>query len=53
MATYKLAEILKSRSDLNDDEILHMSEDEAWQQLRAGMSMREQAHEGQGDSEHQ
>jgi hypothetical protein len=53
MATYKLAEILKSRSDLNDDEIRRMSEDEAWQQLRASMSTRELGLEDQGDSEHQ
>jgi len=44
MATYRLAEILKSRSGLSDDEIEDMTEDEAWQQLRAGMSMRERAH---------
>ena len=52
MATYKLAEILKSRSDLSDDEIERMNEDEAWQRLRAGMSVREETHEGQGDYEH-
>jgi len=53
MATYKLAEILKSRSHLSDDEIERMSEDEAWQRLRAGASMGERVHEGQGDCEHQ
>ena len=53
MATYKLAEILKSRSDLSDDEIERLSEDEAWERLRAGISMRERAQEGQGDCEHQ
>ena len=53
MATYRLAEILKSRDDLNDDEIERMSEDEAWQRLRAGMSMRERANQGQDDSENQ
>ncbi len=46
MATYRLAEILKSRSGLSDDEIQDMTEDEAWQRLRAGMSMREPAHAG-------
>jgi len=53
MATDRLAEILKSRSDLSDDEIERMSEDEAWQRLRAGVSMRERAHQGPDDCEHQ
>lgn len=29
MATHKLADILKSRSDLSDDEIARMNEDDA------------------------
>ena len=51
MATYRLADILKSISDLSDDEIERMSEDEAWQRLRAGVSMRERAYQGQDDRE--
>jgi hypothetical protein len=35
MASYKLAEILKSRSDLSEAEIERMEEDEAWQWIRA------------------
>ena len=38
MASYKLAEILKSRSDLSDAEIERMEEDEAWQWIRANPS---------------
>lgn len=52
MATYKLAEILKSRSDLSEEEIERMDDDEAWQWLRAGGSIQEQAHDDQGDCEH-
>jgi hypothetical protein len=41
MATHRLADILKSRSDLSDDEIERMDEDEAWQWLHTGTSEEE------------
>jgi hypothetical protein len=52
MATHKLAEMLKSRIGLSDDEIERMSENEAWQRLRAGVSIREEVYEEQVDCEH-
>lgn len=38
MATYRLAEILKSRTDLSDEEIERMDEEEAWQRIQANTS---------------
>jgi len=49
MATHRLADILKSRSDLSDDEIARMDEDEAWHWLQAGRSEEEPAEAGSGD----
>jgi hypothetical protein len=34
MATHRLADILKSRCGLSEDEIRHMDEDEAWEWIR-------------------
>jgi hypothetical protein len=46
MASYKLADILKSRTDLSDDEIERMSEDEAWQSIRSNALAFERTDEG-------
>jgi hypothetical protein len=52
MATYRLADILKSISDLSDDEIERMNESEAWQWIRTNASAGERGDETQGDCEH-
>ncbi len=52
MATDRLADILKSRSDLSDDEIERMSEDEAWRWIHAHASAPERVDETPGDGEH-
>jgi hypothetical protein len=52
MATYRLADILKSISDLSDDEIERMNESEAWQWIRANASAGERGDEAPGDCEH-
>jgi len=52
MATYRLADILKSISDLSDDEIERMNESEAWQWIRTNTSAGERGDETQGDCEH-
>jgi len=49
MATHKLADILKSRSDLSDDEIARMNEEDAWQWLHTDASAGEQPDEAPGD----
>jgi len=49
MATHRLADILKSRSDLSDDEIERMDEDEAWHWIHAGTSEGEPTDKGSGD----
>jgi hypothetical protein len=52
MATYRLADILKSISDLSDDEIERMNESEAWQWIRTSASAGERTDETPGDCEH-
>jgi hypothetical protein len=41
---------LKSRSNLSDDEIERMNEDDAWRWIRANASAGERAEETPGDS---
>lgn len=51
MATYRLAEILKSRSDLSDDEIARMDEDAAWQWIHTHASAPTQPEKSSNDRE--
>lgn len=51
MATYRLAEILRSRSDFSDDEIARMDEDEAWRWIRTHVSMCERPDDASNDSD--
>jgi hypothetical protein len=46
MATHRVAEIVKSISDLSDEEIRDMSEHEAWQWIRANAFATYPADEG-------
>ena len=49
MASYKLADILKSRTDLSDAEIERMSEDEAWQWIRTNAPACERTDQAQDE----
>jgi hypothetical protein len=52
MATHRLADCLKSKGNLSDDEIERMNEEDAWQWIRANASAGERAEETPGDSFH-
>jgi hypothetical protein len=41
MATYRVAKLLKSKSEFSDEEIERMSEREAWEWIQDSMSGRE------------
>jgi hypothetical protein len=43
MATYRVAKLLKSKSEFSDEEIERMSEREAWEWIQDSMSGRESA----------
>ena len=43
MATYRVAKLLKSKSEFSDEEIERMSEREAWKWIRDSMTGRESA----------
>jgi hypothetical protein len=45
MASYKLADILRSRTELSDAEIERMDEDEAWQWIRGNVAACERTDE--------
>lgn len=46
MASHKIATILRSAGQLSDEEIEQLSEDEAWEWLRANTSLSDQASDG-------
>jgi hypothetical protein len=52
MATYRLADIVRSRSDLSDEEIERMNEEEAWQWIQANASGSKRTDEEPSDCQH-
>lgn len=52
MATNRLAELLKSRSDFTEEEIARMSENAAWDWIRASSGRENREDNEQPDSEH-
>jgi hypothetical protein len=43
MATYRVAKLLKSKSEFSDEEIERMSERDAWKWIQGSMTRRESA----------
>jgi hypothetical protein len=51
MVTHRIAEIVKARSDLSDEEIRSMSERDAWHRIRADTATAGQRDEETGHSD--